>query len=343
MASASRRVWGQVDGKEVVEYTLANSSGMQAGILNFGGTITQLVVPDRTGNKGSVVLGFDSLSGYLQKGNPYFGALIGRYGNRIANGKFSIDGKQYTVPANDHGNSLHGGTKGFDKVVWQAEPQGSNALKLSYTSADGEMGYPGNLQVTVVYTLTDNNELKLDYTATTDKPTVLNLTNHAYFNLSAGREPTILNHVLQLHADKYTPVNDLLIPTGKLEAVTGTPFDFTTAKRVGKDIGQVAGGFDHNWVLNGSGLRPAGSLYDSTSGRYMEVLTTEPGVQFYSGNFLDGTLANTNGGSQYNKHAALCLETQHFPNSPNQPNFPSTRLNPGQTFSSSTVYRFSVK
>lgn len=343
--STSTRPFGNTDGKDITEYTLTNASGMKVHIINYGGTITGIEVPDRNKQMGNVVLSYENLDGYLQKANPYFGALIGRYGNRIANGKFTLDGQTYTLAQNNNGNSLHGGNKGFDKVVWDASPEGKNKLNLHYLSKDGEEGYPGNLDVKVVYTLTDDNELKIDYSATTDKATPLNLTNHAYFNLSAGKDSTILNHVLQLNASKFTPVNDLLIPTGKIEDVANGPMDFTKAKKVGQDIDKVKGGFDHNWVLNrnGGGMFEAGSLYDSASGRFMQVFTTQPGIQFYSGNFLDGTLTNTAGGMKYVKHAALCLETQHFPDSPNQPAFPSTILKPGETYQQSTIYKFSTK
>ena len=338
--------FGTYEGEVITQYTLTNPSGMQVSILNYGGTLTDIITPDKNGNKGNVILGFDSLSGYLQKGNPYFGSLIGRYGNRIAKGKFTLDGKEYTLAGNNDGNSLHGGIKGFDKVVWKAEKQaGDSSLKLTYLSKDGEEGYPGNLSVEVTYTLTSDNALKIDYTATTDKATPVNLTNHAYYNLSAGKDSTILDHQLMINADKFTEVNDMLIPTGKLPEVKGGPMDFTTEKVIGRDIQQVKGGFDHNWVLNkkGNELEKIATLYHPGSGRLMEVWTTEPGVQFYSGNFLDGTLTNTKGGAKYVKHAALCLETQHFPDSPNQPSFPSTILKPGETYRQTTVYKFSTR
>lgn len=338
--------FGTYDSSAVVKYTLTNPSGMQVSILNYGGTITDIITPDKAGSKENVVLGFDSLSGYLQKGNPYFGSLIGRYGNRIANGKFTLEGKTYTLAANNNGNSLHGGNKGFDKVIWQAQKSaGDSSLQLSYVSKDGEEGYPGNLSIQVVYTLTSANELKIDYTATTDKATPVNLTNHAYYNLSGGKDSTILGHELMINADKYTAVNDKLIPTGKLPDVKGGPMDFTVAKLIGKEIQQVAGGYDHNWVLNkkGSDLEMVAELYHPASGRLMEVWTTEPGLQFYSGNFLDGTLTNTRSGVKYVKHAALCLETQHYPDSPNQPEFPTTILKPGETYRQTTVYKFSTR
>jgi aldose 1-epimerase len=345
-SSISEEAFGTYEGENITKYTLTNAGGMQVGIINYGGTITDIVTPDKNGNKGNVVLGFDSLSGYLQKGNPYFGALIGRYGNRIANGKFTLDGKQYTLAGNDHGNSLHGGLKGYDKVVWKAEKlSGDSSLQLTYNSKDGEEGYPGNLSVKVAYTLTDANELKIDYTATTDKATPVNLTNHAYYNLSAGKDSTILGHNIMINADKFTEVNDKLIPTGKLPEVKGGPMDFTSSKMIGKDIDQVKGGYDHNWILNrkGSDLEKAAEVYDPTSGRSMEVWTTEPGLQFYTGNFLDGTLTNTRGGAKYVKHAALCLETQHYPDSPNQPAFPNTILKPGETYRQTTIYKFSSR
>jgi aldose 1-epimerase len=338
--------FGTFDNLPVTKYTLTNPSGMEVSIINYGGTITDIVVPDKNGNKGNVVARFDSLSGYLQKGNPFFGSLVGRYGNRIANAQFSLDGKKYMLAANNDGNSLHGGNKGFDKVVWKAEKiAGDSSLELAYLSKDGEEGYPGNLSVKVVYTLTGDNAVKIDYTATTDKPTPVNLTNHSYFNLSAGRDSTILGHQIMINADKFTEVNGKLIPTGKLPEVKGGPMDFTVSKEVGRDIGQVEGGYDHNFVLikQGNELSKAAELYDPGSGRVMEVWTTQPGVQFYTGNFLTGQLVNTPGGVRYNKHAALCLETQHYPDSPNQPAFPTTILKPGETYRQTTIYKFSTK
>jgi len=343
--SMTERSFGSFEGKPVTEYTLKNPSGMEVSIINYGGTVTRLLVPDKSGAMGDVVLGYTSLAGFLQKNNPYFNALIGRFGNRIAAGKFTLDGKTYTLAGNDGGNSLHGGNKGYDKVFWTATKlPGDSALQLDYTSPDGEEGYPGTLTIKVVYTLTGANGLKIDYTATTDKATPVNLTSHCYFNLSAGADSTILDHQLMMAADKYTPVNKQLIPTGAIDNVKGTPMDFTTAKAIGKDIAAVPGGYDHNWVLNrsGEGLQTAATLYHPASGRYMEVLTTEPGLQFYSGNFLDGTLEGKSG-RHYVKHAALCLETQHFPDSPNQPSFPNTILKPGETYRQTTVYQFSTR
>jgi aldose 1-epimerase len=346
-AGITEAPFGTFEQKPVTEYTITNANGMSVSVINYGGTVTKLITPDKNGAMGDVVTGFASLDGFLQKGDPFFGALIGRYGNRIANGKFMLDGKSYTLAPNDHGNSLHGGNKGYDKVYWNIEKTGDSSLQLTYDSKDGEEGYPGDLKVGVIYTLTPDNSLKIEYTATTDKPTPLNLTNHCYFNLSAGKDSTILNHQLTLNADKYTPVNNALIPTGKIENVKGGPMDFTTAKAIGKDIDAVegGGGYDHNWVVNrnGSGLEKVASLYEPNSGRVMEVYTTQPGIQFYSGNFLDGTLTDTKGGQKFVKHAALCLETQHFPDSPNQPTFPSTILKPGEKYRQTTVYKFSVQ
>lgn len=344
--SISEKSFGTFESKPVTEYTLTNAKGMQVSVINYGGIITKLVTPDKNGNMGDVVTGFESLDGFLQTGVPYFGALIGRYGNRIANAKFTLDGQEYKLGGNDHGNSLHGGYKGYDKVYWNIEKQsGDSSLKLTYASKDGEEGYPGNLNVEVIYTLSADNALKIDYTATTDKATPVNLTSHAYFNLSAGKDSTILNHELELKANKYTPVNNALIPTGKIEDVKGGPMDFTTPKLIGKELASVKGGYDHNWVLNknGTSLEKMVGLYDAGSGRYMEVLTTEPGMQFYSGNFLDGTLKNTKNGQKYVKHAALCLEAQHYPDSPNQPSFPNTILKPGETYKQTTVYKFSTR
>jgi aldose 1-epimerase len=338
--------FGTFEGSPVTEYTITNAGGMQVGILNYGGIVTKIITKNKSGKDGDVVLGYDSLSGYLQKGNPYFGALVGRYANRIANARFTLDGKEYTLAANNNGQSLHGGLKGFDKVMWNAEKQaGDSSLKLTYASKDGEEGYPGNLNAEVVYTLTAANELKIEYTATTDKATPVNLTNHSYFNLSAGADNTILNHELQLNADEYTPVNEMLIPLGKNVSVKGTPMDFTSPTLIGKGIGRVKGGYDHNWVLNrkGTGLEKAATVYDAASGRLMEVYTTQPGIQFYTSNFLEGALTNTKHGQKYVQHAALCLETQHFPDSPNEPAFPGSILRPGETYNHTTVYKFSVR
>src|SRR4029077_12910344 len=326
-------------GAQIDLYTLSNKKGMEVSITNFGATVVALKVPDRAGKAADVVLGFDTLEGY-ENGTAYFGATVGRYGNRIGGGQFSIDGKTYTLPKNNGNNTLHGGFVGFNKKVWKAREvasKDSEALEMSYLSADGEEGFPGNLSVKVVFALpADRNELKIDYTATTDKDTVLNLTNHSYFNLAGEGNGDILDHVLTLHAKQFTPVDKTLIPTGELREVAGTPMDFTSATAIGKRINEnyeqlVFGkGYDHNWVIASGGgkgltLPLAAEAYDPKSGRKLEVLTTEPGVQFYSGNFLDGS-AKGKGNKAYGQRAAFCLETQHFPDSPNHPNFPSTQL-----------------
>ena len=340
--------YGEVDGEKITQYTLTNPSGMIVKIINYGGTVTDIIVPDKNGKAGNVVLGYDSLAGFLQRGNPYFGCIVGRYANRIANAKFTLDGKEYQLASNNNGNTLHGGVKGFDKRVWKASDISTDSIasiKFTYDSKDMEEGYPGNLHTEVVYTLTKDNELKIEYTATTDKATPVNLTNHCYFNLSAGTDSTILDHELMLRATQFTPVNGQLIPTGRIDTVKGNAMDFTSAKKIGKEIAQVDGGYDHNWVFQKPENRfdLVASLYHQPSGRFMEVRTTEPGIQFYSGNFLDGTLKNTRGGAKYVKHAGLCLETQHFPDSPNQPAFPNTILKPGETYQQITVYKFSTK
>jgi aldose 1-epimerase len=354
--SITEKPFGKFESQDVVEYTLTNANGMQLGIINYGGTITKIITPDKSGAMGDVVTGFESLDGFLQKGNPYFGALIGRYGNRIGGAKFTLDGKQYTLAANDNGNTLHGGNKGYDKVYWAIEKlPGDSSLKLTYLSKDGEEGYPGNLNIAVVYTLTADNAVKLDYTATTDKATPVNLTSHAYFNLSAGKDSTILNHELMIKASAFTEVDAKLIPTGNVGIFTlhmpnrteaiNTSMDFNKPKRIGKDIDSVKGGYDHNWILSRDstdGLQLAATLYDPASGRNMDVYTTEPGLQFYSGNFLDGSLKYTKGGAHYVNHGALCLETQHYPDSPNKPAFPSTILKPGETYRQTTIYKFST-
>ncbi|MVM41540.1 galactose-1-epimerase [Spirosoma sp. HMF3257] len=352
-AGIEKTVYGQLpDGQTADLYTLHNAAGMTASITNYGGIIVSLTTPDRNGKFEDVTLGMDSLAGYV-KGTPYFGALIGRYGNRIAKGKFTLDGKTYTLVTNNFGNHLHGGTKGFDKVLWTATPvEGDEpALKLTYTSKDGEEGYPGNLSVQVTYTLQKDNALKIDYQATTDKPTVVNLTNHTYFNLAGGAKRDILDHVVTLYADKFIPIDQTLIPTGKLQPVAGTPFDFTKPTVVGTRINdstdtqiKYGGGYDHGWVLNGTGdsLKLAATVYEPTSGRVMEVRTDQPAVQFYTGNFLDGSVTGREG-FPYKKRYALCLETEHYPDSPNQPNFPTTVLKPGETYKTTTVYQFSSK
>ena len=338
------------DGQTADYYTLRNKNGMEIKITNYGGIITHLMAPDKNGTFEDVVLGYDSLGGYL-KASPYFGALVGRYGNRIGKAKFTLEGKTYSLLANNGPNSLHGGKVGFDKVIWKAELiDNDSALKLSYSSKDGEEGFPGTLSTEVVYRLTDNNELEIEYTATTDKPTIVNLTNHTYFNLTGGKRD-ILGHQVSINADKFVPVDNTLIPTGKLQDVKGTPFDFLQPTEIGSRIDdpkdeqiKFGGGYDHCWVLNESGdsLRLASTAYEPTSGRYMETFTTEPGVQFYTGNFLNGSITGKNG-VVYGKRSGFCFETEHFPDSPNQPSFPSVVLRPGETYKTKTVYKFSTK
>lgn len=346
VTAVTKQAFGEADGKPVSLFTLTNKNGVQVKITNYGGIVTSWVVPDKSGGKSNIVLGFDSLSGYLAK-PPYFGALVGRYGNRIAKGKFKIGDSTYTLAINNGKNALHGGLKGFDKQVWEATTVDSvPALTLHYMSKDGEEGYPGNLHVTVVYTLSDENELGIEYNATTDKPTVVNLTNHSYFNLTGNSDNTILNHVVKIDADAYTPVDATLIPTGVLQPVKGTPFDFTTPTAIGARIAQTGGdpvGYDHNFVLNSKdgSLKLAATVTDSVSGRKLEVFTTQPGLQFYTGNFLNGSV-KTSDGRPIQKNAAFCMETQHFPDSPNQPSFPSTVLKPGEQYHSITKYKLSV-
>ena len=337
------------DGTEVDLYVLTNAKGMKAKIITYGGIVTELWTPDRDGKMADVVLGHDNLKSYLA-GHPYFGAITGRVANRIAKGKFTLDGKEYTLAVNNGPNALHGGKKGFDKVVWEAKT-GSNkqeepTLILTYASKDGEEGYPGTLTCTVTYALTKLNELRIDYSATTDKATPINLTNHSYFNLAGQGSGDILGHEIEIFADKYTPTDDTLIPTGKLEVVKGTPFDFTEPTAIGKRIGEIKSdpvGYDLNYVIRpGKGLKQAALVTEPKTGRIMEVYTTEPGIQFYSGNFLDGK-DKGKGGAVYKKHGGFCLEAQHFPDSANQKDFPSTILRPGKTYRRTTVYSFSAK
>jgi aldose 1-epimerase len=346
-----KEVFGQTaDGKQVQIYTLKNSKEAEVKITNYGGIVVALLVPDRNGKLDDIVLGFEKLDDYL-KDNPYFGALIGRYGNRIQKASFKLNGVEYSLATNDHENSLHGGVIGFDKVVWDTETKkGDNSLTLSYLSKDGDEGYPGNLSVKVVYTLNDSNELKIEYTATTDKPTVINLTHHSYFNLAGAGTSDILNHELFINADKFTPVDSGLIPTGELRNVQSTPMDFTKPIAIGARINQnddqlkFGKGYDHNWVLNKNDneISLAAKVYEPSTGRVMEVLTTEPGIQLYTGNFLDGTIIGKNR-KRYNHRYGFCLETQHFPDSPNKPEFPKTVLNPGETYKQLTIYKFSTR
>ena len=343
-----QRLFGTTpDGTAVKIYTLANRQGMVAKITEYGAILTELWVPDRNGKPGDVVLGFDNLERYV-KGHPFFGAIAGRVANRIAKGKFTLDGREYTLAVNNAPNHLHGGLKGFDKKVWHSRPlhgmENEVAVEFSYTSPDGEEGYPGTLNVKVVYTLTDDNELRIDYTATTDKPTIVNLTNHSYFNLAESG--SILEHRLLLNAERYTAADETLIPTGEILSVKGTGLDFTEPRRIGERIADYlsfAKGYDHNFVLDSGGksLARCARVQDPSSGRVMEVWTTEPGVQLYCGNHLDGSLTGV-GGVVYKQHTGFCLETQHFPDSINHPNFPSVVLRPGQTFRSTTAYKFAA-
>jgi aldose 1-epimerase len=351
-ASVQKMDFGKTrEGAPVELYLLTNAKDMKAKIVTYGAILTELHVPDREGRFDDVVLGFENLDGYLA-GHPFFGATVGRVANRIAKGQFTLDGKEYKLAINNGPNSLHGGLRGFDKVVWKAESRqaaDSVSVKLTYVSPDGEEGYPGNLSATITYTLTDQNELKIDYRATTDKATPVNLTNHSYFNLAGPKEGDVLGHELMLAADKYTPADETLIPTGEIKPVKGTPLDFATPTSMGARIEQLKGkgqpgGYDHNYVLNGGGkaLALGARVYEPKTGRVLEMLTTEPGVQLYTGNFLDGKLKGK-GGVVYQKHSGFCLEAQHFPDSVNHASFPSVILRPGKTYTQTTVYKFSVK
>lgn len=336
------------DGQVIHLYTLTNRHGVEVSITNYGGRVVSILAPDRAGKMADVTLGFDHLQGYLGA-NPFFGALVGRYANRIAHAQFTLDGVKYPLAKNDGPNSLHGGAKGFDKKVWKARElsPAEPALELTYLSKEGEEGYPGNLSVKVVYTLTDENGLRIDYTATTDKDTMINLTNHSYFNLAGQGNGDILKHQLMINAGRFTPIDSTLIPTGELRSVQGTPFDFRKPTAIGARIEdnneqlKYGKGYDHNFVLNrhGSGLTLAARVTEPESGRVLEVWTTQPGLQFYTGNFLDGTIRGKEG-KVYGRRSALCLETQHFPDSPNHPDFPTAELKPGETYHQVTVYKF---
>ena len=348
-----RQPFGTVDGANVEMFTLTNKHGVEVRAITYGGIITSIKVPDRTGALGDIVLGFNSLDHYLG-GHPYFGAIIGRYGNRIAKGHFTIDGEEYHLATNNGPNHLHGGVKGFDKVVWEPEVMpsepGKSAVAFNYASADSEEGYPGRLVVEVVYSLNDNDELTVEYHARTNNPTHVNLTQHSYFNLAGEGSGDILGHELTINADHYTPVDATLIPTGAIAPVDGTPFDFRKATAIGARIDadhpQIAHGpgYDHNWVLNrtGPGLTRAAFVSEPKSGRTLEVSTTEPGMQFYAGNFLDGKLAGKSGRA-YGRRSGFCLETQHYPDTPNHPNFPTTLVRPGQEYRTQTVFKFGVQ
>ncbi len=335
-------------------YELKNDNGVVVKITNYGATVTSILAPDRKGNFADIALGYDRVEDYMNAvDKPYFGSIVGRYGNRIAKGKFTLNGETYTLATNNGSNHLHGGVIGFDKVVWSGSPisgDGFTGLELTYMAKDREEGYPGNLSMKVTYKLNNDNELVIDYYATTDKATPVNLTNHTYFNLAGEGNGTILGHKLMVNADRFTPVDETLIPTGELKPVKGTPFDFTSPKAIGHDIKQknqqlkFGGGYDHNFVLNkgNGGMTLAATVYEPISGRFMEVLTEEPGIQFYCGNFLDGRLTGK-AGKPYVHRGGFCLETQHYPDSPNQPNFPSCILKPGQVYKTKTIYRFSTK
>ena len=342
-----------VDGKPIVRVTLRNKAGVEIEAISYGAIITRWTAPDRAGNMADIVLGFDDPERYLKGDSPYFGSIVGRYGNRIGGARFALDGRTYTLAANNGPNHLHGGTRGFDKVLWDVTTEtvarGPRAV-FTRTSPDGEEGYPGTLKVRVAYTLTHANELVVDYEATTDKPTVINLTQHSYFNLAGQGAGDILGHEVRINADRFTPVDETLIPTGELSPVEGTPFDFRKATAIGARIKsehpqmQFGRGYDHNWVLarSGSGLATAADVHEPKSGRTLQVRTTEPGLQFYTGNFLDGSLSGKDG-RVYRQRYGFCLETQHFPDSPNKPKFPTTTLRPGETYRSQTVFALGVK
>lgn len=352
--SVTRQPFGTLpDGSPVEIFTLTNAGGMEVRAMTYGGIIVSLRVPDRDRRMDDVVLGFDTAAEYVTKNSPYFGAIVGRYANRIAKGRFTLDGQTHQLAINNGPNHLHGGLKGFDKVIWRGEPFKNDAgagVVFTHASADGDQDYPGTLQARVTYMLTDRNELTVDYHATTDQPTIVNLTQHSYFNLAGQGSRTILGHQLQINADRYTPVDATLIPTGERSPVEGTPLDFRKQRVLGSyidaDHEQIrnGGGYDHNFVLRPAGTAPqlAARVFEPTTGRTLEIATTEPGLQFYSGNFLDGTLAGKQG-RVYKKRTGFCLETQHFPDSPNHPDFPSTVLRPGQEYTSRTVWTFGVR
>lgn len=348
-----KETFGEFEGEEVDIYTLKNANQLEIKITNYGGIVTSIRLPDRNGRFADVALGYDNLQDYINN-SSYFGCIVGRYGNRIGNARFNLGGEEYTLNKNDGENSLHGGIKGFDKVLWDAEPvigEGYQSLKLTYLSKDGEEGFPGNLSVMVTYTLKDDNSFIIDYSATTDRPTIVNLTNHTYWNLSGEGSGDILKHELMLNADSFTPVDQGLIPTGEIRSVKNTPMDFTKPTAIGERIDaddeqlKFGKGYDHNWVLNSNEsdeLKLAATVYEPITGRFMEILTTEPGIQFYTGNFLDGSLTGKSGRA-YEFRNGFCLETQHFPDSPNKPEFPSVALSPDETYKTTTIHKFSVR
>lgn len=347
-AAVSRAPFGTLPNGARAEVFTITSPELKLRVTTFGARVVSLETKDRGGHMGDVVLGYNSVDNYAQGANPYFGAVVGRYGNRLAKGHFVLEGKPYQITQNDGANSLHGGTLGFDRQNWMAKEL-PNGVEFTLVSKDGDQGFPGTMTAHVTYVV-EGNKVAIRYTATTDKPTVVNLTNHAYFNLSGDGSPSILNEVVTLYADKFTPVDATLIPTGELAPVAGTPFDFTHPTPIGQRIGEkhqqlvLGKGYDHNWVLRGTmgTLHPAAKVFDPASGRVLEVATTEPGVQFYTGNFLDGTLTGKTG-AKYGLRSGLCLETQHFPDSPNRPSFPSTELKPGHTFHSETTWTFTAQ
>lgn len=348
-----KEVFGQIDGKDIEIYTLTNPNNVELKVTNYGCIVTSFKLPDKKGELADVVLGYDNLEGYISK-SPYFGSIVGRYGNRIDQAKFSLDGQEYNLVVNDGTNCLHGGLKGFDKVIWGAQAftaQDSAGIKFTYLSKDGEQGFPGNLNITVVYALTKDNSFHIDYRATTDKPTVVNLTHHTYWNFAGEGSGDILQHELMLNANSYTPVNNILIPTGDITLVEDSPMDFRIPTAIGDRINsdyeqlKLAGGYDHNWILNKAvegELSLAATAYEPNSGHFMEILTTEPAIQFYSGNFLDGTIVGKSG-KAYNHRNGFCLETQHYPDSPNKPDFPSVILRPGEVYKTTTIHKFSIR
>ena len=342
MAFITERPFGKYKDNEIKEFTITNSNGMEVSVINYGAIVTRIITPDKMGVRGNVVLGFNTMEDYLRYENHYIGCIVGRYCNRIGSASFSLDGKTYQLAPNNNCNCLHGGLEGFNKKCWDYVTDGKSSITFRYLSKDGEEGFPGNLSVEVRYSLSENNEFKIEYKATTGSPTPVNLTSHGYFNLSAGKSPTILDHELQIFADRYTVNDNKGIPTGEIAPVKNTALDFSTGKKVGEDIKKLNGGYDHNFVLNENQGTAAAILIDPASGRKMEMYTTQPGLQFYSANFTSGDIKNPVDGSDYQSHAALCLEGQHFPDSPNKPAFPNTILRPGQAYLQTNSFKFSI-